>query len=172
MTEPSDADSFPIDERVLRYLEASHTPYELVAIDPDYADTAQFCEHYGYSLDRSLNCILVTSKSGERQLAACLVQATRRLDVNHTVRRLMGVRRLSFASADETIERTGMTPGGVTPFALPPDIPIYIDAPITELETAILGGGGRTTKIIVSAGALEHLPNARVIAGLSLVPDR
>ena len=171
MTEPPDAQSVPIDQVVLQYLNRSGTPYDLVTIDPDYADTAQFCEHYGYPLDRSVNCILVTSKSGEKQYVACLVQATRRLDVNHTVRRLMGVRRLSFASAEETVERTGMTPGGVTPFALPPDLPIYIDAPILLLDNVILGGGGRTTKIIVSAAALQHLPNASVIDGLSLVPE-
>lgn len=171
MTNSPDAQSNPVDQVVLQHLDASGTPYELVTIDPDYADTAQFCEHYGYSLERSVNCILVTSKSGEKQYAACLVQATRRLDVNHTVRRLMGVRRLSFASAEETVERTGMTPGGVTPFALPPEIPIYIDAPVTALDDVILGGGGRTTKIITSPAALEALPNASVIERLSLVPE-
>ena len=171
MIEPPQAQSLPIDETVRRYLEESGTPYKLIQIDPDYADTVRFCDKYGYPLERSVNCILVTSKSGEKQYAACLVQATQRLDVNHTVRSLMGVRRLSFASAEETVTRTGMTPGGVTPFALPPDIPIYIDPPITELSDVILGGGGRTTKIIVSAAILERLPNAHVVEGLSLVPE-
>jgi prolyl-tRNA editing enzyme YbaK/EbsC (Cys-tRNA(Pro) deacylase) len=53
-------------------------------------------------------------------------EGTTRLDVNHAVKRLMGVSKLSFASADETMALTGMVIGGVTIFALPPDLPIYV----------------------------------------------
>ena len=159
-----------VEARVLRFLEDSRTPYRLIEIDPAYADTLPFCERYDYPLDRSVNCILVASKTGEKKYTASLVQATRRLNVNHTVRRLMGVRKLSFASADETIERTGMEPGGVTPFALPADIPVYVDAPIVELGEIILGGGGRTTKLIVATSAFRGLPNAQVVEDLGMAP--
>jgi prolyl-tRNA editing enzyme YbaK/EbsC (Cys-tRNA(Pro) deacylase) len=43
------------------------------------------------------------------------VQATRRLDLNRHARLLVGARKASFAVADETVERTGMVPGGVSP---------------------------------------------------------
>jgi prolyl-tRNA editing enzyme YbaK/EbsC (Cys-tRNA(Pro) deacylase) len=168
---PSEDPTTEIGEGVLRRLDANGTPYEVMEIDPGYADTASFCEQYGHSLDRSLNCILVASKTDPKQYAACLVQATRRLDVNHTVRRLMGVKRLSFASAEETIALTGMTPGGVTPFGLPADIPLYVDAPIMALGDVILGGGGRTTKIFTSAAGLAKLSNASVVEGLSIDPQ-
>ena len=52
-----------------------------------------------------------------------MVLATTSLDVNHAVRSLLGVSRLSFASADETIAVTGMVVGGVTPFGLPRALP-------------------------------------------------
>ena len=166
----SGADSGSMDDVVQRHLDELGISYELINIDPAYADTASFCEKYGYSLEKSVNCIVVASKGPTRQYAACLVQATRRLDVNHTVRRLLGARRVSFASAEETMETTGMTPGGVTPFALPPDIPIYVDAPITALGEMILGGGGRSTKLIMSVDALAPLPNVTVVEGLALTP--
>ena len=88
---------------------------KLCASTPDLADTAAFCAAYGYSLDESANCIVVRSKSGELRHAACLVQATRRLDLNRHARLLVGARKASFAGADETVERTGMVPGGITP---------------------------------------------------------
>ena len=55
----------------------------VAAIDPDLADTAAFCEAYGVGLDASANCVVVAAKrGGERRLAACLVLATTRADVN------------------------------------------------------------------------------------------
>ena len=53
-----------------------------------------------WALENSANTLVVASKKEPKQYAACVVKATRRLDVNHVVRRLLGVARLSFASAD------------------------------------------------------------------------
>ena len=35
--------------------------------------------------------------------------------------------RPSFATVEETTDLTGMTPGGVCPFGLPSDLPLFID---------------------------------------------
>jgi prolyl-tRNA editing enzyme YbaK/EbsC (Cys-tRNA(Pro) deacylase) len=156
-----------IEQAVYRQLDELGVPYRVIEIDPDYADTAAFCQRYGYSPQISVNCILVASKVGEKRYAACLVQATRRLDVNRTVRRLIGARKVSFASAEDTVEVTGMTPGGVTPFALPPGLPIYVDAPVMDLDEIILGGGDRATKILVAPAVLAKLPAVTVIDGLA-----
>jgi prolyl-tRNA editing enzyme YbaK/EbsC (Cys-tRNA(Pro) deacylase) len=115
----------------------------------------------------TVNCILVASRTGEKKYAACLVQATRRLDVNRTVRGLIGARKVSFAPADETVEVTGMTPGGVTPFALPAGLPIYVDAPVMDLEEIILGGGGRSTKVLVTPAVLTKMPAVTVVTDLA-----
>lgn len=147
-------------------------PHKFLEIDPDFADTARFCAKYGYSPVESVNCIVVATKTGPRRYAACLVQAVRRLDVNRTVRRLLEARKVSFASAEETVALTGMIPGGVTPVALPDGVPVYVDAPIMDLEEIILGGGDRSSKLFVAPGPLvAHLPDARVVEGLSLPAD-
>jgi prolyl-tRNA editing enzyme YbaK/EbsC (Cys-tRNA(Pro) deacylase) len=109
----------------------------------------------------------VASKKEPRRHSACLVKATTRLDVNHVVRELMGVSRLSFASAEETRALTGMLIGGVTVFALPPDLPIYVDDKIMALPWVILGSGSRSSKIKIAPGALTRLPNVRVVPGLA-----
>ena len=108
------ADVDPIAARALAAVTATGEPFDVVTIDPAFADTAAFCEHYGYGLDISANCLLVASRDEPPALAACLVLATTRLDVNRVVRKLMGVRKLSFAPAELTLERTGMQLGGVT----------------------------------------------------------
>ena len=67
---------------------------EVIPCDPAFADTAAFCEKYGYTLEQSANTILVASASASRSaFCACVVTADRRLDVNGTVRRLLGVRK-------------------------------------------------------------------------------
>lgn len=163
MTEPDE-----IERRVRVALDALQIPYEIMAIDPALADTAVFCERYGVPLERSGNTIIVGSKKEPRRYAACVVAATRRLDVNHTVRRLLGVSRLSFASADETMALTGMMIGGVTPVALPPELPIYVDPALMEPDWIVLGGGSRSTKIKIAPAVFARLPRASVVADLTL----
>ena len=148
------SDDAEIEARVAAALERLGAAWELMRIDPDFADTAAFCEKYGIPLDHSGNTIIVASKKEPKKFCACLVLATTRLDVNHTVRRLMDVSRASFATADETKDLTGMMIGGVTLLALASDLPIYVDERIMALDYVILGGGSRSSKIkIVSSRA-------------------
>jgi prolyl-tRNA editing enzyme YbaK/EbsC (Cys-tRNA(Pro) deacylase) len=157
-----------IEQRVVQALAALGAPYELIPIDPTYADTAAFCAQYATPLDRAGNTIIVASKKDPKQFCACVVKATTRLDVNHAVKSLMGVSKLSFASADETKALTGMMIGGVTIFALPPDLPIYVDDKLLAHDWIILGSGSRSSKIKIAPRALERLPGVRVVSGLSI----
>ena len=160
-------DGGKIDARVREVLNGLGLPYEIVEIDPAYADTAQFCERYGFPLEQSANTVIVGGKKEPRQYAACVVRATTRLDVNHVVRKLMGVPRLSFATAEETMALTGMLIGGVTVFALPDGVPIYVDEGLMPLPYVILGGGSRSTKVKIAPEIFTRLPGAAIIPGLS-----
>ena len=161
-------DSERIEWQVKSTLEGLGVEHEWVEVDPDFADTAAFCEKYGFPMDHSGNTIIVASKRGEKKYSACIVLGTRKLDVNKKVRSLMGVSRLSFANADETMDLTGMMIGGVTPFGLPGSLPIYIDAMIMDLDYVILGGGNRSGKLKIHPESLLDIPTASVIEGLSI----
>ena len=157
-----------IETRVMAALKELGVAYELVDIDPAFADTADFCEKYGFPLETSGNTIIVASKRGEKSYCACIVQASARLDVNRTVKRLMGVSRASFASAEETRELTGMMIGGVTAFALPADLPVYADPNLLSQEYVILGSGGRSSKLKIAAPDIGKIPGAQFIDGLAM----
>jgi prolyl-tRNA editing enzyme YbaK/EbsC (Cys-tRNA(Pro) deacylase) len=150
-------------------LDALGAEYEVLPCDPELADTAAFCDHYGVPVERSANTILVAGKGrdGERTYVACVVLAHTRLDVNGAVRRRLGVRKASFASADETRELTGMLIGGVTAFALPPDVPLWIDARVLEPDWVVLGGGDRSTKLKLAPDLLTRAPGAEVVDDLA-----
>jgi prolyl-tRNA editing enzyme YbaK/EbsC (Cys-tRNA(Pro) deacylase) len=161
------SDDAAIEARVAQALEGLGATWELMRIDPDFADTAAFCEKYGVAPDHSGNTIIVASKKEPKKYCACLVLATTRLDVNHTVRRLLEASRVSFATAEETRALTGMMIGGVTLLALPPDLPIYVDERIMALDYVILGGGSRSSKIKMAPDSLRKLPGFIVVPGLA-----
>ena len=152
-------------------LEATGHPFEIVPCDPALADTAQFCEAYGYSLEQSANAIVVVGKSEPRVYALCLVLANTRLDVNGAVRRRFGVKKASFASADETVALTGMLIGGVTPFGIDHSIPIWIDSRVGECAQVIVGGGSRDRKVLCRPATLLALPTAELVEALANPTD-
>jgi prolyl-tRNA editing enzyme YbaK/EbsC (Cys-tRNA(Pro) deacylase) len=61
--------------------------------------------------------------------------------------------------------------GGVTVFALPPDLPLYVDERIMALPWLIVGGGSRSTKIRTSPEVFRRLPNTTIVPGLATAPD-
>jgi prolyl-tRNA editing enzyme YbaK/EbsC (Cys-tRNA(Pro) deacylase) len=152
------------EELVISALESLDVPYEIIEIDPEFADTAVFCEKYGWPLDKSANTIVVASKKEPKKYVACVVLATTRLDVNKRVKKLMSVPRASFATAEEMMELTGMEVGGVTVFALPEGLPLYVDARVMACDWVILGAGGRSKKIKVSPEIFSKL-------GAEVTPD-
>lgn len=153
-----------IEERVrVTVAEIAHRDgidHEIVECDPALADTAAFVEAYGYAMEDSANTIVVIGKSDPPVYAACIVLGHTRLDVNRTVRKRLGVKKASFAPAEVTRELTGMEIGGVTPFALPADLPIWIDARVMERERIVLGGGSRSCKVVGDPRLLTALPGA------------
>ena len=155
-------DSSILDPRVRASLESTGAQYEILACEPHLADTAEFCAHYGIDPEEACNTILVALKTTPRQYVACLVRSDTKLDVNHRVSKIVGFKRLSFATGEETAELTGQLIGGVTLFGLPDGMPIYIDSRVMERERVILGGGNRSSKIRMAPGELLKLPNSKV----------
>jgi len=161
----------PAGPRVIADLEAASIEYEEMACDPELADTAAFCEAYGVPLERSANAIVVASRKPEGHNAVCVVLATDRLDVNGVVRRRLGVRKVSFASAQLTKELTGQEIGGVTIFGLPDDLPVWIDSRVVEHDWVVVGAGSRSAKIRFDPGQIVGKDLYEVVEGLAKVSE-
>lgn len=141
----------------------------LVDTDPEKADTAVFAEAYGVGMDQSANCVVVVSKRGQDvTLAACVVLATTRADVNGFVRRHLGVRKASFAPMDTAVGESGMEYGGITPIGLPAAWPLLVDAAVTDTPYVIIGSGRRRGKLLLPGKALAELPGVQVVEGLGV----
>lgn len=157
----------PVHQAVADYLERHGIDHDVMDCDPELADTAKFCEAYGIPMENSANAILVASKKPPGLYALNVVLATTRLDVNGAVRKRLGARKVSFASAEDTLSKTDQEIGGVTVFALPDDIPIWVDRRVMDTDWVVVGAGTRTAKIKVDPSVFVDLEGFEVVDELA-----
>lgn len=156
-----------LDPSVQRELDAFAIPHEVLDCNPEWADTDVFCANYGIPRENAANTILIALKTEPRSYVACLVTAATKLDVNHKVSKLTGVRRMSFASAEETAALTGQMIGGVTVFGLPEGVRLFVDDEVMTREYIVVGGGNRSTKIKLAPEHLRKMPRT-IVAGIAV----
>lgn len=140
----------------------------VVEIDPELSDTAATQQEYRVQPEALANCVVVGGKrEGSERLAACVVLATTRADINGVVKRYLDVRKASFLPTERAVALTGMQYGGITPIGLPADWPVLVDERVVETELVVIGSGVRRSKILLPGALLGRLPNVETIQGLA-----
>lgn len=140
----------------------------VVEIDPNLADTAAMSAAYDVPLEAGANCVLVAGKrEGIERVAACVVRSDTRADVNHTVKRLLDVRKPSFMALERAVEESAMEYGGITPVGLPPGWRLLVDARVVDMDVAVIGSGLRRSKLLLAGTLIAELPRAEVVEGLA-----
>lgn len=143
----------------------------VAASDPDLADTAAYIEAYHVPIEASVNCVVIAgARDGHQRVAAAAIRADTRADVNRVMRGLLGVRKCSFMPMDAAVAGSGMECGGITPIGLPADWPVFVDARVADVPTALIGSGIRGSKLILPGALLCRCPGASVIEGLAYHP--
>jgi prolyl-tRNA editing enzyme YbaK/EbsC (Cys-tRNA(Pro) deacylase) len=141
----------------------------VVEIDPEQADTAAMSAAYDLPMDTGANCVVVAgSRAGDERVAACVVRADTRADVNTRVRKLLDVRKASFLPMDRAVEESSMEYGGITPLGLPDGWRVLVDPRCLDIDVAIIGSGLRRSKILLRGALLGELPGAEVVDGLAV----
>ena len=139
----------------------------VVEIDPGLADTAAMSEAYDIPLTASGNCVVVAgARAGDERVAACVVRADTRADVNTLVRKLLDVRKASFLPMDRAVAESGMEHGGITPLGLPAGWRVLVHDALLDEEVVVLGSGVRRSKLLLPGRLLADLPAAEVVADL------
>ncbi len=139
----------------------------VVEIDPELADTAALTEAYDLPNEANGNCVVVGGRrAGEERVAACVVRADTRADVNNLVKRRLDVRKASFLGTDEAVELSSMEYGGITPVGLPQGWRLFVDESLTGMTAVVLGSGLRRSKLLLPGALLAELPRAEVVEHL------
>ena len=124
-------------------------------------------EAYDVPLTASANCVVVSGRrDGEERVAACVVRADTRADVNNLVKRSLDVRKASFLPMERAAAESGMEYGGITPVGLPEGWRLFVDAACLDIDVAIIGSGVRHSKLLLPGRRLGDLPAAEIIEGL------
>jgi prolyl-tRNA editing enzyme YbaK/EbsC (Cys-tRNA(Pro) deacylase) len=140
----------------------------VVEIDPAVSDTAISQKEFGLHLDTLANCVVVGGKrEGNERLAACVVLATTRCDVNGVVKRILDVRKASFLPMERAVDLTGMEYGGITPIGLPADWPVLVDRRVIETDLVVIGSGVRRSKILLPGALLARIADVEIVDGLA-----
>ena len=130
--------------------------------------TAAMTEAYGTPLEAGANCVVVSGRrDGTERIAACVVRADTRADVNNLVKRTLDVRKASFLSMDRAVGDSGMEYGGITPVGLPAGWRVLVDRACLDIEVAIIGSGVRRSKLLLPGHRLGDLPHAEVVDELA-----
>ena len=153
--------------RIRQFLNSTKFKFEVMDCDPKLSDTNVFCKEYGIDLEDSVNTIVVKTKTGQLKYAACALLATTRLNINKTIRKKLDARKVSFANIEETAKLTSMEIGGVTPLSLPDFLPLWIDSKVMKRNSIVLGGGNRSSKIIISPKIFNYTSNTEIVDGLA-----
>jgi Ala-tRNA(Pro) deacylase len=128
--------------------------------------SAEAAEVRGVSLHSGAKALIV--KGGENFLMVVL-PADLSLD-SHVLRTLLGTKKLRFATKEEVLERTGLTPGSIPPFGSLFNLPTYCDERLADNERINFNAGDHSVSIqmnFVDYVAYETPRIAKVGKGMS-----
>lgn len=133
-------------------------------IDPAVADTAALVEARGVPLEASANCVVVSGKrDGQERVAACVVPASTRADVNGAVKKALDVRKASFLPVERAVAESGMEFGGITPVGLPAGWRVLLDPAVAATDWVLIGSGVRRSKLVIRGADLAALAGVEVV---------
>lgn len=129
-------------ENIKSILAQNNVPFELVVHAPART-SIESAKARGTGLRQGTKALLLKSESG---FVLALVSASRKLDTTE-LGRLVGVKRLRFASPEEVLSETGCELGAVPPFGFQKNIPTFLDRSVLENEFIAFNAGLRTHSV-------------------------
>jgi Cys-tRNA(Pro)/Cys-tRNA(Cys) deacylase len=142
------------DTPALAYLAATDLTYE--AMETRRANSVQEAARLrGVAVEAILKTIVV--RRGEGDYVFVLVPGDRAIDWA-SLRKHLGVRRLSLPDAEEARKVTGYERGAITPFGATHPWPVVADERVDALERVSIGGGDHGVSVLIGTDAmLAHL---------------
>jgi Ala-tRNA(Pro) deacylase len=125
-----------IFDRVERLLKQHGITYQVLRHEPVYT-SEEAARVRGTPLASGAKALIC---KGDDSFVMFVVPADRKLN-SHAVRRTKGWRKLRFATKDEVMEMTGLTPGSIPPFGSLFGLPALCDERLDENEVINFNAG-------------------------------
>lgn len=150
----------PPDTPAIRAATALGLAHRVVVIERA-GSIAEAAERVGITPERLCKTLVVRRGADDHLLV--LVPGPRQLDWP-TLRRHLGVSRLSLPDADAARAATGYERGTITPLGARGSWPVLVDATLAGVGEIALGGGAHGVSLLVDADALIAALDAEVAA--------
>jgi Cys-tRNA(Pro)/Cys-tRNA(Cys) deacylase len=149
MSMPSELDSTP----VTRALEGMGIPYRFFRHAGPVSSLEQAARERGQRPEQIIRSILF--RLAEDEYVLVLVAGPRQVDWP-TLRRYLGVTRMTMAAEEEVLAATGYPLGAVSPFGLPGALRILADESIFVEDEVSIGSGVRYSTVILAQADLRR----------------
>lgn len=144
--------------RVLAFLEEHGLSDGLVHFEQSTKTAQMAADAMGCELGQIVKSLVFVAD--DRPLLA-LVAGDRRGDAG-VIAALMDAAAVSFADAETVRSATGYAIGGVSPFALPPDLPVFVDESLQRFETVYPAGGTPSSMVRMTLPQLLALTGGQL----------
>ncbi|MDY0087544.1 MAG: YbaK/EbsC family protein [Coriobacteriia bacterium] len=145
-------------ERVRMYLEEHGLADEIVTYEQSTKTAQMAADAMGCELGQIVKSLVFVA--GDKPLVA-LVAGDRRGDAD-AIAKLMGETEAHFADADTVRSATGFAIGGVSPFDLPPDLPVFADDSLERFEIVYPAAGTPSSMVRIPLSHLLDLSGAHL----------
>jgi len=113
----------------------------------------------GSKLSQGAKAIIVKAND---QFYHLIISAAVQLD-NNKLRKVLGTRRVRFATTEELFELTGCSPGAVPPFGNLFGLPVFMDNALMEEETVYFNCGSHTISLKMKRSDLAEATDAQIV---------
>ncbi|MGS0763597.1 YbaK/EbsC family protein [Syntrophomonas curvata] len=142
-------------ERVRAFIKERNPRLNIIEFDTDTSTAFLAAQALGTEVGQIAKSILL--KARDHHFFMVVSAGDARID-NKAVKNLVGAR-VRMASGDEVMEVTGFNIGGVCPFALKRDIPIYLDESLRRYDVVYAAAGTGNTALPITYHELCAITN-------------
>jgi len=132
----------PLD-RVRRFFAKSSLPPEIIIFEQDTSTSALAAQALGVEIGQIAKSLVFIGKKGEAVMVVTCGDV--KVDTKK-LKDLVGFKP-KFASCAEVEALTGYSPGGVCPFALQTDLPVYLDVSMKRYPVVYAAAGTHNTAV-------------------------
>ncbi|MBI3946476.1 MAG: hypothetical protein HY321_11195 [Armatimonadetes bacterium] len=148
----------PATREVIRHLEALGIPFERLE-HPPVATSQAAADARGSRLAEGAKALTIKAGDSYHHL---IISAAQRVD-NQKLRRILGTRRIRFATAAELRDLTGCLPGAVPPFGNLFGLPVLMDDALLAEETVFFNCASHTISLRMRRADMVTATEARVV---------
>lgn len=142
-------------ERVRTFLQEKAPELSIIEFDADTSTSFLAAQALGTEVSRIAKSIVFKTRKEEYIMIVSAGDV--RIDTK-AVKELVGSK-VRMANAEEVLEVTGYQPGGVCPFALKTDIPIYLDESLKRFDVVYTAAGTANSALPITFEQLQFITN-------------